>query len=109
MPEETKHEFTVFFLTEDDLVNLQFTNLPTNPEDNFGTNRFYRGLATRPLWYVVQELRTEILRKDYLRHIAAADVQKFQLSRSIRQRYNQDETELGRIFQALESSPTPWF
>ncbi len=109
MKEETRHEFTEFFLTEDEFVNLQFTNLPTNPEDSFGDNEFYKGLATRPLWYVVQELRSEMLRKDSGRPIEAARVRNFSRSQSIRQRYNQEDTELGRIFEELDSSPTPWF
>lgn len=109
MPEETNHEFTEFFLTEDELFNLQFTNLPSNPEDSFGNDEFYKGLATRPFWYVVQELRSEIIRKDYTRPIEAAGVRKFPRFESIRQRYNQDDTELSRIFQECESSSAPWF
>ncbi len=109
MKEETNHEFTEFFLTEDEIFNLQFTNLPSNPEDSFGDDEFYRGLATRPFWYVVHELSSEMLRKDSARPIEAARVQNFSRFQSIRQRYNQDDSELSRIFRELESAPGPWF
>ncbi len=109
MKKETYHEFTEFFLTEDELFNLQFTNLPSNPEDSFGDDEFYRGLATRPLWYVVHELSSEMLRKDSTRPIEAARVRNFSRFQSIQQRYNQDDSELSRIFRELESAPGPWF
>ena len=109
MPEETNHEFTEFFLTEDELFNLQFTNLPSNPEDCFGNNEFYMGLASSPLWYVVEELKSEMHRKDSARPIEGARFRRPSRFQSIRQRYNQDNAELGRIFQELESSSAPWF
>lgn len=109
MKEDAHHEFTEFFLTEDEFFNLQFTNLPSNPEDSFGDDEFYRGLATRPLWYVVHELRSEMLRKDSKRPIEAAEVRNFSRFQSISQRYNQDDSELSRIFRELESAPGPWF
>ncbi len=109
MKEETNHEFTEFFLTEDELFNLQFTNLPSNPEDSFGNAKFYTGLATSPLWHVVEQMKIEKNRRESAKRFESPRLRRSPLSQSVVQQHRQYETEPTRIFWELQLSSALWF